>query len=115
MDETFGGVVYILKREGVIASGPSYTVHLEVDYKKPVPASSIICCTATVTNNQGRKTWAEAAVEVRQHSTVSAHGQIIALRSLQLGAQMQSLIILLVLCWAGRQASLPAGYRHCGA
>ena len=65
IDETFGGIVYILKREGVIASGPAYTVHLEVDYKSPVPASTVICCTTELIENEGRKTWVKATVEVR--------------------------------------------------
>ena len=30
IDETLGGVNYILKRYGVINHGPSFTVHLEV-------------------------------------------------------------------------------------
>jgi hypothetical protein len=30
IDETLGGLNYVLKREGVIPHGPSFTVHLEV-------------------------------------------------------------------------------------
>ena len=30
IDETLGGINYVLKRYGVINHGPSFTVHLEV-------------------------------------------------------------------------------------
>ena len=30
IDETLGGLNYVLKREGVVPHGPSFTVHLEV-------------------------------------------------------------------------------------
>ena len=64
VDETLGALVYILKREGVIGGGPSFTVRLEMDYKKPVPASTIMCCTAELVSAEGRKAWVKARVEV---------------------------------------------------
>ncbi len=30
IDETLGGLNYVLKREGIVPHGPSFTVHLEV-------------------------------------------------------------------------------------
>ena len=65
MDDAFGAIVYILKQEGVVPSGPSFTVHLEVDYHKPVPATSVICCTTEIRSTEGRKTWVKATVTVR--------------------------------------------------
>lgn len=64
IDETLGGLNYIMKREGVIDSGPSFTVHLEVDYKKPIPSESTVICTANITSLEGRKTWVTASVMV---------------------------------------------------
>lgn len=64
IDETLGGLNYIMKREGVIDSGPSFTVHLEVDYKKPIPSESTLICTASVTSIEGRKAWVAATVLV---------------------------------------------------
>lgn len=52
IDETLGGVNYILKRYGVINHGPSFTVHLEVrtaaesgdhDVLKEFRASALVC------------------------------------------------------------------------
>ena len=62
--ETLGGLNYVLKREGVIPSGPSFTVQLEVSYKKPVPAESTVICTASIESIEGRKAWAKATVQV---------------------------------------------------
>ena len=64
VDETLGALVYILKREGIIGDGPSFTVRLEMDYKKPVPASTIVCCTAELQSAEGRKAWVKARVQV---------------------------------------------------
>ena len=64
IDETLGGLCYVLKREGVIGSGPSFTVHLEVDYKKPVPSMSTVICTTTLISQEGRKSWMKAEVRV---------------------------------------------------
>ena len=33
IDETLGGLIYMLKRDGSLPPGPAFTVHLEVDYK----------------------------------------------------------------------------------
>lgn len=65
IDETLGGLNYIMKREGVIDSGPSFTVHLEVDYKKPIPSESTVICTAKVSSVEGRKCWVSALVQVQ--------------------------------------------------
>jgi len=39
IDETLGGLNYVLKREGVVPHGPSFTVHLEVGLAFPRAAS----------------------------------------------------------------------------
>lgn len=36
IDETLGGLNYVLKREGIIPHGPSFTVHLEVITANPL-------------------------------------------------------------------------------
>lgn len=38
IDETLGGLNYVLKREGVVPHGPSFTVHLEV---RPGPPDAL--------------------------------------------------------------------------
>lgn len=38
VDETLGGLNYVLKREGVVPHGPSFTVHLEVGLSFPQAA-----------------------------------------------------------------------------
>ena len=53
-----------MKREGIIESGPSFTVHLEVDYKKPIPSDTNLICTASVISVEGRKAWVNATVKV---------------------------------------------------
>lgn len=42
IDETLGGLNYVLKREGVVPHGPSYTVHLEVRPLAAIPAFAVI-------------------------------------------------------------------------
>lgn len=64
VDDAFGAIVYKLKQEGVIDTAPSFTVHLEVDYHKPIPAGGMFCCTTQITSIEGRKSWAKAIVEV---------------------------------------------------
>ena len=39
IDETLGGLNYVLKREGVVPHGPSFTVHLEVSSPFPMQCS----------------------------------------------------------------------------
>lgn len=47
--------MYSLKKNGKLGPGPAFTVHLEVDYKKPIPSGSEIICTARVESVEGRK------------------------------------------------------------
>lgn len=75
IDETLGGLNYVLKREGVIGSGPSFTVHLEVDYKRPIPSESTVICTAGLTSIEGRKAWVHATVQDRPGGEVFATGK----------------------------------------
>lgn len=41
IDETLGGLIYMLKRDGSLPPGPAFTVHLEVDYKAVSCTSSL--------------------------------------------------------------------------
>ena len=34
VDETFGGLTYMLKKRGVLGPGPAFTVHMVMDWKK---------------------------------------------------------------------------------
>ena len=52
---TAGGLVFSLKKNNKLGPGPAFTVRLEVDYKKPIPAESEIVCTAKVDSVEGRK------------------------------------------------------------
>ena len=75
MDETLGGLVYVLKREGLIAAGPAFTVNLDVSYKAPVPAGSALLCTASLESVEGRKTWVRAEVAARPGGDLYASGR----------------------------------------
>ena len=45
IDETLGGLNYVLKREGVVPHGPSFTVHLEVGLRLRCAWSGPLLCT----------------------------------------------------------------------
>ncbi|CAL8467714.1 g7252 [Coccomyxa elongata] len=75
IDETLGGLNYVLKREGIVPHGPSFTVHLEVAYKAPVPASTSLLCTASLQSLEGRKAWVLAEVLDRPGGTLYATGK----------------------------------------
>jgi acyl-coenzyme A thioesterase PaaI-like protein len=75
IDETLGGINYMLKKHKLLPSGPAFTVHLEVDYKKPVPAGSHVICTASLESNDGRKTWVTATVSSQPGGDVYATGK----------------------------------------
>lgn len=75
IDETTGGLVYSLKKNGKLGPGPAFTVHLEVDYKKPIPSGSEIICTARVESVEGRKAWISAEVMDRPGGLVYASGR----------------------------------------
>ncbi|CAL5219805.1 g1712 [Coccomyxa viridis] len=75
IDETLGGLNYVLKREGVVPHGPSFTVHLEVGYKAPVPASTSLICTASLDSLDGRKAWVSAQVLDKPGGTLYATGK----------------------------------------
>ncbi|KAK9909722.1 hypothetical protein WJX75_006596 [Coccomyxa subellipsoidea] len=75
IDETLGGLNYVLKREGIVPHGPSFTVHLEVGYKAPVPASTSLICTASLLSLEGRKAWVLAEVLDRPGGMLFATGK----------------------------------------
>ena len=72
LDETTGGLVYELKKAGVLGPGPAFTARLEVDYKQPLPVSIPTLCTARVLSIEGRKCWTQAEMLDRPGGTVFA-------------------------------------------
>ena len=56
-DETLGGLLFSLKLENKIQSGPAFTARLEVDYRARVAASSLVVCSARLEQVDGRKVW----------------------------------------------------------
>lgn len=75
MDDAFGAIVYISKEKGHIDPGPAFTVHLEVDYKSPVPAGNVICCITEISRIEGRKIFGSATVAVRPDISDPAFGE----------------------------------------
>ncbi|KAK9868238.1 hypothetical protein WJX84_002908 [Apatococcus fuscideae] len=75
IDETIGGLIYVLKREGELPPGPAFTVHLEVDYKAPVPASTVVICTASLDKVERRKIFVTAKVENQPGGLLYAEGE----------------------------------------
>ena len=56
VDETLGGLCVSLWRSGALGfRPPAYTARLEVDYKKKIPAGSIILCTTELEKVEDRK------------------------------------------------------------
>ena len=47
--------MFELKKAGELGPGAAFTARLEVDYKKPMPASADVICTARVESVEGRK------------------------------------------------------------
>jgi len=63
LDETLGGLMVSLWREGALGiSPPAVTARLEVDYCKIVPQNALILCTAEFEKIDGRKMWLTATV-----------------------------------------------------
>ncbi len=55
-DETFGGLGICMWKDGALGfRPPAYTARLEVDYKKKIPAGSIILCSTSVESIDDRK------------------------------------------------------------
>jgi acyl-coenzyme A thioesterase PaaI-like protein len=56
MDETFGGLGVSLWKSGTLGfRPPAYTAHLEVDYKKKIPAGTVIKCSTGLQKIEDRK------------------------------------------------------------
>ncbi len=56
MDETFGGLGVCLWKEGSLGfRPPAYTARLEVDYKKKIPAGSLVLCSTQLEKIENRK------------------------------------------------------------
>lgn len=70
IDETLGGLIYMLKRDGSLPPGPAFTVHLEVDYK------AVSCATFNThvvsLFIQGMPKWT-IVISLMQHSASSAY------------------------------------------
>ncbi|KAK9804588.1 hypothetical protein WJX73_003373 [Symbiochloris irregularis] len=77
MDDAFGAIVYISKEKGHVDPGAAFTVHLEVDYKAPVPAGNVICCTTEISRIEGRKIFGAATVADKPGGTTYASGSAI--------------------------------------
>jgi acyl-coenzyme A thioesterase PaaI-like protein len=75
IDETTGGLVYELKKAGLLGEGPAYTARLEVDFKKPLPVDMVVCCTAKVMSIEGRKIWVSAEMLDKPGGLVFATGK----------------------------------------
>lgn len=52
IDETLGGLNYVLKREGVVPHGPSFTVHLEVGLRLRCAYSGPSSCTLVCSSSE---------------------------------------------------------------
>lgn len=62
-DESFGGLLFSLKKSGGARFwGPAYTVQLEVTYKSKIPAGATVLCCAEVESVEGRKIWMTATM-----------------------------------------------------
>lgn len=75
IDETTGGLVFELKKSGLLGDGPAYTARLEVDFKKPLPVDMVVCCTAKVLSIEGRKIWVSAEMLDKPGGLVFATGK----------------------------------------
>lgn len=62
LDETFGALLFSMRKAGQAAFHRVFTARLEVDYLAPLPAESTIICTAGVESFEGRKLWLRATV-----------------------------------------------------
>jgi acyl-coenzyme A thioesterase PaaI-like protein len=62
-DETFGGLLFSLKKDKALNFwGPAYTVHLEVQYKNRIRAGKTVLCTTELESFDGRKIWMKATM-----------------------------------------------------
>ena len=101
IDETLGGLNYVLKREGVVPHGPSFTVHLEVGLGFPRAAiltqdmqsfcsgpHVVLYCLDLAPNNlhpslmHGHRKWCALHVQVAYKAPVPASTSLICTASL---------------------------------
>jgi len=75
IDETTGGLVFEMKKAGLLGEGRAFTAHLEVDFKKPLPVNTVAVCTAKVISHEGRKIWTQSEMLDRPGGTVFASGK----------------------------------------
>mmetsp|Transcript_20763 Transcript_20763/g.62538 ORF Transcript_20763/g.62538 Transcript_20763/m.62538 type:complete len:297 (+) Transcript_20763:187-1077(+) len=60
-DETFGGLLFALKRQRKLPFwGPAFTAQLDITYRSKIAAGQSILCTAEVESIEGRKVWMRA-------------------------------------------------------
>lgn len=58
LDETLGGLGVCMWRSGALGfRPPAYTARLELDYKRKIPAGSIVMCSTQVEKIDNRKIW----------------------------------------------------------
>ncbi|GAX81997.1 hypothetical protein CEUSTIGMA_g9425.t1 [Chlamydomonas eustigma] len=70
-DETFGYLLYGGKAAGLLSFGMVLTAQLNVSYAKPVPAGSVVACTACVTSMEGRKIWVTAKLQEKYNGDIT--------------------------------------------
>ena len=75
IDETTGGLVFELKKAGLLGEGPAFTARLEVDFRKPLPTDMVVICTAKVLSIEGRKIWVSAEMLDKPGGIVFATGK----------------------------------------
>mmetsp|Transcript_34272 Transcript_34272/g.61174 ORF Transcript_34272/g.61174 Transcript_34272/m.61174 type:complete len:301 (-) Transcript_34272:148-1050(-) len=75
MDEAFGGLIFCMKRWKMLDPGPPFTVKLEVNYHKPLKASTMIVCSTELESAEGRKVWMKANVVDSKTKEVYASGR----------------------------------------
>ncbi|KAI8475037.1 MAG: HotDog domain-containing protein [Monoraphidium minutum] len=75
LDETFGALLYSMRREGQAQFARVFTARLEVDYTAPLPAQSTVVCTARVESLSGRKLWLAAEVACPTSGVVYARSK----------------------------------------
>lgn len=75
VDETFGALLYMLKKHSVIEPGPAFTAHLEVDFRAPIPAGIEVLCKCWLESTERRKIWVRSQVVDKPGGTVFAEGK----------------------------------------
>jgi acyl-coenzyme A thioesterase PaaI-like protein len=87
LDETTGGLVFELKKAGLLGPGPAFTARLEVDFKRPLPVSIPTLCSARLLSIEGRKVWVAAEMLDRVGGVVFATAKALYVTPRQYAAE----------------------------